>query len=188
MKVLKALALGLVLAFVSGQAIPATKVVSWQNPITNTDESSLPPELIEKTTVVWAATQAGLPTSTSTQVVTGSATSTTITVAPGTWFVAAKTTAKNGGGTSVLSAAAQFTVATPVPNPPTNVTVTSEQTTAFQVIGTLDKFTLLPVGTVPAGTACNPAQSVNGHLGVPRASVSWFGSVKPQAVVAKCDG
>lgn len=187
MKVFRALALGLLLALVSGQAAAATKTVSWHNPTQNTDESSLPPELIQQTTVVWAATQAGLPASTLTKVVTGPATSTSISLNPGTWFVAAKTTAKNGN-TSVLSAAVQLTVSDPVPNPPTGVTVTAVETTAFQVIGTLDKFTLLPVGTVPAGTACNPTQSVNGHYGVPRASVAWFGSVKPQAVVAKCDG
>lgn len=187
---MKALCGGLLLAclvFFSGLAQAADKTVSWHNPTQNTDGSSLPPELIDKTTVVWAPTQAGLPASTTTKVATGSVTSTTITLTPGTWFVAAKTTAKNGN-TSVLSAAFQVVVSDPVPNPPTGVTVTSQETTAFQVVGTLDKFVLLPVGTVPAGTECNPTQSVNGHNGVPRASVAWFGSVKPQAVVAKCDG
>lgn len=56
----------------------------------------------------------------------------------------------------------------------------------FNLVKQKDKFVLLPVGTVPMGTQCDPAQSVNGHHVVPNDAVQWFGNVEPIVVVAKC--
>lgn len=95
-----------------------------------------------------------------------------------------------GGAQSDLSEIVSKTIAAPppIPNPPTGLTVQEGEQTAYQVIGTKNRFTLLPVGTVAADTACDASQSVNGYYVVPREAVTWFGSVEPQAVVARCSG
>ena len=71
-----------------------------------------------------------------------------------------------------------------VPMPPTMLTV--QTLTAFDVVKQKDKYVLLAVGTVPAGTTCDPNQTVNGHYGVPSDLVAWFGNVQPPVVVADC--
>lgn len=71
-----------------------------------------------------------------------------------------------------------------VPMPPTMLTV--QDLTAFDIVKQKDKYVLLAVGTVPAGTQCDPNQTVNGHYGVPSDLVAWFGNVQPPVVVADC--
>lgn len=71
-----------------------------------------------------------------------------------------------------------------VPNPPTMLVV--QALTAFDIVKQKDKYILLAVGTVPAGTACDPNQTVNGHYAVPSDIVAWFGNVQPPVVVADC--
>lgn len=110
-------AVGLCLLF-AGVASAETVTVSWQHPTKNTDGSSLAVSSITRTTVVWGASATAM---TSSKVVTGTATSTTIDLAPGTWFVAAKTTAN--GNDSAASTAVQYVVVQPTPNPPTGLSV-----------------------------------------------------------------
>lgn len=76
------------------------------------------------------------------------------------------------------------TIDPPKPLPPSTLTVGA--LTAYSVIKRPDRFVMLPVGTVPAGTKCDPAQSVNGFYAVPRDAVTWAGSVQPDIVVAQC--
>lgn len=59
-------------------------------------------------------------------------------------------------------------------------------TQVYYVIQQPDKFILLPIGTVPVGTDCDPVQSVNGFYGVPRDQVTWGGTAQPFSVVAEC--
>lgn len=59
-------------------------------------------------------------------------------------------------------------------------------TQVFYVIQQSDKFIATQVGTVAVGTMCNRTQTVNGMYGVPVASVTWLGNVKPLVVVAAC--
>lgn len=59
-------------------------------------------------------------------------------------------------------------------------------TTVYYVIQQPDKYVAVPVGNVPIGTICNQSQSVDGMYGVAAASVTWYGNVKPVAVVAPC--
>jgi len=72
----------------------------------------------------------------------------------------------------------------PVPNAPSGLTTPA--TVAYQVLPTLNRISLNAVGTVPAGTACDTSQSVNGLYAVPRDAVIWYGNVRPQVVVAAC--
>jgi hypothetical protein len=72
------------------------------------------------------------------------------------------------------------------PNPPANLTATR---VVYTVTKTKNAFILTPAGEVPAGTACNPAQSVNGRYGVLVGLVTvWYIPVppKPNVVVADC--
>jgi hypothetical protein len=73
------------------------------------------------------------------------------------------------------------------PNPPLMV---GSDLTAFTVVKQDNRFLLLPIGTVPTGTACDPTQSVNSHNVVPVESVDWTSETgsRPLVVVAKCNG
>ena len=72
-----------------------------------------------------------------------------------------------------------------IPNSPLNVQ--QANINVYSISKTTNAFILLVVGTVPANTACDPNQSVNGHYVVPRAAVTWSGSARPDVVVAKCN-
>lgn len=169
------------LSLLTTVVVAAERTVTWSNPTQYVDGTALPASDIERTTVVWGPSAQQF---TNSKVVNGSATSTVIDLPVGTHFVAARTTAQ--GTDSGLSNVAQVTIAQPAPNPPSNLTVQAGQQTAYQLIGTKDQFVLLPVGTVAEGTECDSSQSVLGHYVVPRESVAWYGSVKPQAVLARC--
>jgi hypothetical protein len=62
----------------------------------------------------------------------------------------------------------------------------------YTVVKQPDRFILLPIGTVPAGTMCDPSNSVNGHGAVPNDAVIWTSTEpnapRPIVVVAQCDG
>jgi len=106
-------------------------------------------------------------------------------LAAGDYYIVA--TAYNTAGTeSIYSNEAVKTVmADPTrPNPPGGLTV--EELVVYTLIKQPDRFLLLPVGTIPAGTPCIADQTVNGHHAVPRADVIWSGDIKPDIVVAKC--
>ncbi len=109
-------AVGLCLLF-TGLAQAATVTITWTHPTTNTDGSALPASAITRTTIVYGTTSA----MSSSKIVTGAATSTTLDLAPGTWYVAAKTTAN--GNDSNLTATVTHVVAQPTPNPPTGLSV-----------------------------------------------------------------
>lgn len=73
----------------------------------------------------------------------------------------------------------------PLPGPPGNLAVQTD-TTAYGLVITRDRVALVPVGNVAPGTMCDPAQPVLDKFVVPRASVTFADSVRPQAVVAAC--
>lgn len=102
-------------------------------------------------------------------------------LAPGDWCFQARTIA---GSASAWTAFVNKTIVQMPPQPPSNLTVT--QLTVYHIQKREDRFVLLPVGTVPADTVCDPTQSVNGYFVVPRAAVIWSGTVKPPVVVASC--
>ena len=68
--------------------------------------------------------------------------------------------------------------------------ILQQEETVFHVIKQPDRFVLLPIGTVPAGTVCDPNQSVNGHGVVPADAVIWSpgSTARPVVVVAECNG
>lgn len=60
----------------------------------------------------------------------------------------------------------------------------------YTVIKQPDVFVLLPIGTVPAGTPCDPNNTVNGRGAVPNSAVIWTSPTgsRPIVVVAECNG
>lgn len=96
------------------------------------------------------------------------------------WY--AITTVSNGVE-SQMGAVIQMASPAPVL---TNLGLATQTNVAYQMILTADHYIALPVGSVPIGTACDATQSVNGFNVIPRASVTWYGTVKPLVVVAQC--
>jgi len=118
--------------------------------------------------------------------VAGASRCTEITVSPGTYFVRA-TAYDAQGNESGYSNEVVKTQIDSSPLPPIALPTTR---TVYTVIKQPDRFVLLPIGTVPPGTECDPNNSVNGHGVVPNESVIWnVGSTaRPIVVVALCDG
>lgn len=73
------------------------------------------------------------------------------------------------------------------PGPPV---IIAQEEAVFTVIKQPNSFILLPIGTVPAGTTCDPSNSVNGLGAVPTDDVIWTSPTgsRPIVVVARCDG
>lgn len=164
-------------------AAGATKTVTWVNPTQNTDGSSLPSSAITRTTVVWGTSATTL---TNSKVVAGAATSTTVDLAPGTWFVGAKTTAN--GNDSGLSNVFQIVVPQPTPNPPTGLTVT--ESVAHEIRWDASKFAMVlgrRIGIARLGAACNEAKTIGDGWYAPYQSRAVKLTREPKfGVVVKC--
>ena len=73
-----------------------------------------------------------------------------------------------------------------IPEPPTNLVVGPGNLVAYALSQTADIIVAYPVGTAPQGTQCNPAMRFNDKYVIPRAEVTWAGTVRPQVVFAEC--
>lgn len=163
-------------------------VLTWTLATQNTDGTAIPasgPTSLASTRVEWGSCSgSNFGTKAGEQVVAKPATTYTVTnLSAGTYCFRAYSRTVAGVESAPTNAVTKTILQAP-PNPPGNLAVAD--LVVYQVIGTPDAFALLPVGTVPAGTACDPSQSINGRYAVPRAAVTWYGSVKPQVVVAQC--
>jgi hypothetical protein len=181
------------LCLLAGVAQAAIRTVTWTHPTTNTDGSSLPASAITRTTVVWGPSATNMSSS---KIVTGTATTTTLDLAPGTWFVAAKTTAN--GNDSNLSDAVQVVIAQPTPNPPV-VTVQPvvaglNMSPAYKVLADGSRSSVV-AGFVRVGTACSGpvlfTYRNRGFRAVSRETVSWWNPTladvrSPPLVAAPC--
>lgn len=163
-------------------------VLTWTLATQNTDGTAIPasgPTSLASTRVEWGSCSgSNFGTKAGEQIVAKPATTYTVTnLSAGTYCFRAYSRTVAGLESAPTNAVTKTILQAP-PNPPGNLVVAD--LVVYQVIGTPDAFALLPVGTVPAGTACDPTQSINGRYAVPRAAVTWYGSVKPQIVVAQC--
>lgn len=182
------LLIALLACLLSLPAAAGDMVLTWTHPTKNTDNTNIPasgPGSLTGTRVEWGTCSGNnFGTKAGEQVVAAPAATYTVTnLAPGKWCArvyARNTYSQESAPTNAVSKVLEA----PTPNPPSDLTV--RDLVVYQVIGTLDRIALLPVGTVPAGTTCDPTQTVNGFYAVPRAAVTWYGSVKPQVVVASC--
>jgi hypothetical protein len=131
-----------------------------------------------------------------TKVVTGTATSTTIDLAPGTWVVAAKTTAN--GNDSNYSRVVQVVIVQPTPNPPV-VTVQAvvagiNMAPAYKLLADGSRSQVV-AGFVKVGTACSGPTLFSyrnrGYRLVENKSVLWWSPTladvrNPPPVAAPC--
>jgi hypothetical protein len=140
---------------------------TWTAPATNCDGS--PITNLAGFRAYWGPYRADLPDPALTSYTVGG-------LPPGEWWIGI--TAYNADGEESPIALVVKTVAA-------NEFVTSAPT-VYNVLKHANSLLLLPVGTVPLGTPCNAAQSVNGRYVVPRELVTWSGSIRPTIVVAAC--
>lgn len=193
MKTIRAISLFLVL-LVPSVVFGADVTLNWTNATQNIDGTTIPtdttsPEALATTTIYWGVCDASdLPVAplqemTFPTTVPGAAeTAQIIITTPGRWCVVGVHT-NNSGQTSDWSGSAIKQVFN-VPSPPDNLIVAA--TTVYYVIQRENRFVLLPVGTIPEGTACINTEYVNGFYAVDRDLVTWSSSTQPLAVVAQC--
>lgn len=98
------------------------------------------------------------------------------------WVVTAKTASS---AESAKSNVACKTVVDPTPGAPQNLTVAADAT-AWTIVQSRDRVAFVAVGTVAPGTQCDANQPVLDKFVVPRASVTFAGSVQPEVVLASC--
>lgn len=192
---LLAIVTALLLACLAATAFAGTATITWTAPTANTDGSALAPSAITgydlcsgfSASVVDAS---GNCSGTLTSV--GSVLTTTLTVtnpaAGGTLLVAVRTRGTNGVNSAWTAPVSQVFPSTLKPNPPGAVTITVivADNSALTFEKQADRLAFLAVGTVPLGTPCDVSQPVGPYFVIPRAAVSWFGTVQPPLVVAKC--
>lgn len=159
--------LATLMLLVAGLAHAGSAVLTWEPPTLNCDKS--PIGAISHYEVRWGQSMAMLPE-------LPPFTYTVENLKPGDWWF--NLAVVNAEGVSSDFVTAKKTIA-----PEDFVTKT---TTVYTLIKRTDRLVLLPVGTVALGVQCDAGLVVNGKYGVPRASVTWSGSVKPDIVVGDC--
>jgi hypothetical protein len=179
--------LGFVLGFISPTAVAGTASLTWAIPTTRTDGSALPVAQYAGTLLEYGTCSSLSPLTFGVKggefFVASTAAAHTFTLPPATYCFRAY--ARDSAALqSVATNPVSKVVVDAAPNPPGSLAVVA--TTAFNVVKQRDKFVLVAVGTVQANTACDTSYSVNGHYVVPRSAVTWFGSVRPEVVVALC--
>lgn len=173
---------------IAGVPQAATRTITWTNPTTNTDGSALPASQITRTTVYWGATATAM---TNSKVVAGSAASTTIDLAPGTYFIGAKTTAN--GNDSAMSNIDQEVIPQSTPNPPVitvqPVVAGLNMSPVYKILANGSRSTVV-AGFVPVATACVGdvvfKYRDSSYRRVPREAVMWWGTAATTEVAAPC--
>jgi len=168
------------------QALAGSVTLTWTPPTQNTDGTELTD--LAGYRLYWGTSSGNYPSSVT--IDNPGVTSYVLDgLAAGTYYFAA--TAFNTAGVEsdysveATKAVLQDPVA-PQPAPPSNLTVVETDMTAYAISQTEDRLVTYPVGTVVAGTSCDPSMTVNGKYLVPRSAVQWAGTVQPQVVVAEC--
>lgn len=108
-------------------------------------------------------------------------------LAPGTWYfrmtaLAGTSPVRESERTNQVSKV--VTAPPPDPNPPTDLKVVDGK--VYTLVKQRDRMFFLEVGTVPPNTPCIVDQRANQYYAVPRASVTFAGSVRPEIVFATC--
>ena len=163
MRILLALLTLLAATLAHAGSVPLT----WEAPTTNCDGT--PIGALSRYELRWGQSKLDLSDP-------SAVTHTVTKLAPGDWWF--NLAAVNTEGTSSEFVTVKKTIA-----PEEFVTTT---TTAYTIIQRRDRIVLLPVGTVALGTQCDALTTVNGKHAVPRASVTWSGTVKPEIVLGDC--
>jgi hypothetical protein len=176
---MRSLMLVLLLALAHSAGAQCSAVLTWTPPTTNTDGSPL--TNLASYRVSWGAQQGTYPSS---MTVTAPANGATVSgLALGTHYFAVQAVNSAGTLSAYSNVASKTCVATP--SPPTNLTV-QQDLTAWGIVQSDDNLAMIPVGTVAVGATCDGSQTVNGRYRVPRAAVTFAGTVRPRVVFAAC--
>jgi hypothetical protein len=110
----------------------------------------------------------------------------------GTWYFAVTALDATGLESAYSGEASKVVVQAAPPIPPGAIVVGAGPRPVYVITQAAGRLTLVPVGTVPAGTACDPlmaVRDVNGLTahGVPESAVTWAGSVRRSVVLAECN-
>lgn len=153
------------LLLVSGAANAGEATLTWTAPTQNCDGSAL--INLASYSVMYGQAQTTLPLSPLSYTVKG--------LLPGTWWFSVAAVNSTGGRSEFVTVSKTVL--------PEDFKAVSPD--VFSVVKRTDRFVLTKVGTVPIGTVCS-SETVNGKYVVPRASVTWSGTVKADVVVATC--
>lgn len=184
----------LALALLPFSAMAGEALVSWGAPTERTDGTPLPAAELAGYTVYWGPTSRGY---TGEAVVDGGGTLSyrVIELPPGTWYFAviARTT---DGLQSTYSAEVSKTIEAvhdPLPPmPPDPVIIPAGETQFAYIINQAEgRLTLVPAGTVAAGTVCDASQAIRDSNGltmfrIPDSAVAWSGTVRRSLVFSPC--
>ena len=111
------------------------------------------------------------------------------TTADGDYFIAMTALDVDGNESAYSNEVLKTEGTTPPPDPlPMPPVILGEEEVVYTVVKQPNKFILLPVGTVPAGTTCDLNNTTNGHGAVPTDDVVWTSATgsRPIVVVAQC--
>jgi len=170
--------------------------LTWVNATQRVDGSSLTASSLRGTKIEWSRCQSQDPATAPVfgavagqfTVAAGLTTHSITGLPSGRWCFRAYTLAVDTDGVTQQESDPSSVVAKVImdakPAPPSLLTV--QELVVYNVLKQRDRFVLLPVGTVPADTACDATNEVNGYYAVPRAAVTWYGSSRSEVVVARC--
>lgn len=183
------------LLLLPGMAFATLVTVSWTNPTQYTDGTAMPGTDIGSTTVQYGSCSSSSPLSVATVAGTFTAQGgTTHAQSPdlpaGTYCFQAITNSLSAGS-SVPSVAASAVIAKNAGAPAitgTTAQLVTASTAVYLATQIPDGWAFTQVGTVPAGTPCDPTQGVGAYNVVPQKgiTVTWSTAVQPLAIVAPC--
>lgn len=166
-------------------------IVTWSNPTHNTDNTPIPatgPTALAETLLDYSLCLNGAvdPAETVRRVEPQPSERHVVPALPAGEYCIQAYAVNNQASVSDPSNIATKTII--IPQVPGMLTVTDM--VAHTILFRRNRLVLLPIGTVPGGTQCDPTQIVNDHYAVPVEVVVWTntepGAVRPEMVVAKC--
>lgn len=164
---------------------PQSACLQWTPPSTNTDGSVLT-DLAGYT--VYYGTDPNILSGV--QAIAGASTTTdTLALSAGTWYFAIDAV-NNPGVHSARSSTVSKLIPAAIPNPPSNLHTTVDQT-AYAILLVPGRIALLPYGTVPVNVVCDSTQAVvisgTPYYPVPKTSVVSDGAVNTDVPLAACN-
>jgi hypothetical protein len=174
-----------------GTAHAADATLSWTNPTKYTDGTNIAAGALTQTSAIYGKCNAAgngllatpapvtvvIPQPATTKVITG--------LGAGTWCFAVR--AETASAQSVFTPYVSKVIIL-TPEPPTGLTVADN--VAFMAVRQENRFAMVPVGSVPAGTPCDTGNGVvadgRAYYAVPTSAVSWYGSTQPTVALSTC--
>jgi hypothetical protein len=155
------------MGFVFPSAAAGEATITWEAPVRNCDGTSL--TNLKQYELIYGQVKQVLPLTPRSKVVTG--------LTPGTWWFSLAAVNTNDVRSEFVTSSKTITPAQFV----------TKSTTVYTFVRAEGNVLVLPTAhTVPLGTQCDAAQSVNGKYVLPRSAVSWSGSARLAAALGDC--